>query len=399
MKRMYSADLVPKSVYGLLGLPFGVGWFIVFVTTMSVSFSLLIVVIGFGLMSLALRFAGVAADVERWMVRELLGVEIPAASRLAPSEGALAGMRDPIRDPSYWRELMYLLLRFPSGIIGFVITVAVWLFPVWALSTLFWGWFVFGSWTLLILIFGIASLALGPMLIIGFTEVQILLAQLLLGPSNTQLAERTRRVVVSRDRSVEAAEAERRRIERDLHDGAQARLSTVALDLGRAKRRLEQGGTAEELGQIIDSAHSDAKAAIVELRDLARGIHPAVLADRGLEAALTEVVSRCSVPIHLDVRIARRPPAHIEGAAYFAVCELVTNMSRHSSATNGWVTVRGNEERLAIEVSDDGIGGVDYSLGTGMTGLYDRVNAVDGSFSVSSPLGGGTTALIEVPIS
>jgi len=399
MKRVYNADLVPKSVYGLLGLPFGVGWFVVFITTMSVSLSLLIVGIGCVLVSLSLRFAGVAADIERWMIRELLGVDIPAATRLASSQGSLAGVRDPVRDPSYWRELMYLFIRFPMGLIGFVLTVVAWLFPVWALSTLFWGWFVFGRWTMLILFFGLASLAAGPLLIVGFSEVQILLARLLLGPSNTQLVERAQRVVVSRDRSVEAAEAERRRIERDLHDGAQARLSTVALDLGRAKRRLEQGGNAEELGQIIDSAHNDAKAAIVELRDLARGIHPPVLTDRGLEAALTDVVSRCSVPVHLDVRIARRPPAHIESAAYFAVSELVTNMSRHSAAKNGWVTVRGDQERLAIEVSDDGIGGVDYSLGTGMTGLYDRINAVDGSFSVRSPLGGGTTALIEVPIS
>ena len=202
----------------------------------------------------------------------------------------------------------------------------------------------------------------------------------------------------SRDRSLEAAEAERRRIERNLHDGAQARLATVALDLGRAKRKLEQGGASDEVGKIIDGAHEDAKAAIVELRDLARGIHPAVLTDRGLDAALSEVAARCPVPIHLDVRMEQRPTMPVESAAYFAVCELITNIGRHSSANNAWVTVRGTDERLSIEVSDDGVGGVATGLGTGISGLYDRLTAVDGTMNLHSPLGGGTTALIELPV-
>ncbi len=398
MNRLYNQALVSRSLYGLLGLPFGIAWFTVFLFALGLSLGLLMVFVGFVLLSLTLRFAGIAADIERWLVHELLGTDIAPAPRLPRSQNPLARVTDPLRDQSYWRELIYLFMRLPSGIVGFAVTVVVWSFPAFAFSTLFWGWFVYGGWTLFVLGLGVVSLLVGPFVILAMSELQILLAQLLLGPSQAQLTERVDRAHQLRERSVEAAEAERRRIERDLHDGAQARLATVALDLGRARRKLEQGGSTEELAAIIDTAHDDAKAAIVELRDLARGIHPAVLADRGLEAALDDVSSRCSVPVVLDVRMTHRPSPHVEGASYFAVCELLTNMDRHSGAAHGWVTVRGDAERLLIDVTDDGVGGVDYALGTGMAGLHDRISAVDGSLSVTSPLGGGTTALIEVPI-
>lgn len=198
--------------------------------------------------------------------------------------------------------------------------------------------------------------------------------------------------------SVTSAEAERQRIERDLHDGAQARLATVALDLGRAKRRIEREGGDPELTKIIDSAHYDAKEAIIELRNLARGIHPAVLTDRGLDAALSDAAARCTVPVHLDVHLMTRPAAHIESAAYFAVSELLTNITKHSQASQAWVTVRGNHQVLRIEVSDNGLGGADHSLGSGLLGLRDRITAIDGTFTVSSPLAGGTAAYIEVPL-
>ena len=284
MNRIYNPALISRSVYGLLGLPIGIAWLVLFLTALSVSFGLLYVLVGFLFMSLTLRFAGIAADIERWTIRELLGAEIAPATRVPSGRGPMAAIIDPLRDRSRWRELLYLLLRFPSGIVGFSVTIAVWVFPIWAFSSLVWGWFVFGGWTLLLVVLGVASLVVGPVLLMVISEIHIVVAQLLLGPSQAQLAERAAWVEQSRDRSVEAAEAERRRIERNLHDGAQARLATVALDLGRAKRRLEHGGTTEELGRIIDTAHEEAKAAIVELRDLARGIHPAAVSYTHLRA-------------------------------------------------------------------------------------------------------------------
>ena len=401
MRQVYNGSLANKTLYGLLGLPIGLGWFIVFATALSLAGSMLVILVGFVLLSLTLRIAAGAAHLERRLLLELLRVEVPAANRIRdPELPRKIGSRiiDPLRDGTYWRELFFVLARFPMGIASFVIAILAWTYPIWALSTVFWGWWVFGGWTVLILATGIASIVLGPLLIHATAEFHVYLATLLLGPSQAQLAQRARVVEQSRDRSLEAAEAERRRIERNLHDGAQARLATVALDLGRAKRKLEQGGASDEVGKIIDGAHEDAKAAIVELRDLARGIHPAVLTDRGLDAALSEVAARCPVPIHLDVRMEQRPTMPVESAAYFAVCELITNIGRHSSANNAWVTVRGTDERLSIEVSDDGVGGVATGLGTGISGLYDRLTAVDGTMNLHSPLGGGTTALIELPV-
>jgi signal transduction histidine kinase len=401
VRQVYNGSLANKTLYGLLGLPIGLGWFIVFATALSLAGSLLVILIGFVLLSLTLRIAGGAAHLERRLLYELLRVEVPRANRSRdPDMPKTIGSRiiDPLRDGTYWRELFFVLARFPLGIASFVVAIVSWTYPFWALSTIAWGWWVFGGWTVLILITGAASIVLGPLLIHAMAELHVYLASLLLGPSQAQLVQRARVVEQSRDRSLEAAEAERRRIERNLHDGAQARLATVALDLGRAKRKLEQGGASDEVGRIIDGAHEDAKAAIVELRDLARGIHPAVLTDRGLDAALSEVAARCSVPIHLDVRMQQRPTMPVESAAYFAVCELITNIGRHSSANNAWVTVRGTDDRLSIEVSDDGVGGVATGLGTGISGLYDRLTAVDGTMNLHSPLGGGTTALIELPV-
>ncbi|MGI9605265.1 MAG: sensor histidine kinase [Acidimicrobiales bacterium] len=394
--RPHTTQLLPRALYALTGLPLGVASLVLFTTGLSLSFGLLVVGVGFVILSLVLRLASGMARVERFVVRELVGVHIDPPTR-AVTDGAARTIIGPLRDPSRWRELVFLVLRFPLGLASFVLAVLTVAYPLWAASTLIWAWGIFGWWVPLIVVTGLISVAAGPLLLFGITEAQIQLAHSLLGPSTTELTERSTHVRVSRDRSVEAAEAERRRIERDLHDGAQARLATVALDLGRARRRLEQGAPAAEVSEIIDGAHGDAKAAIVELRDLARGIHPAVLADRGLEAALSDATSRCSVPVHLDVNVARRPAAHIESAAYFAVCELLNNVGRHSRASNCWAIVRSDDASVAIEVSDDGVGGLDANLGTGISGLRNRIDSVDGTFDVRSPLGEGTVVSIDIP--
>jgi len=400
VKRFTMSRLLRGSSYGILGFPFAVLWITIYSTFLSLSFSLMIVGVGFILMSLTLRSAGLFASAERWVLKETLDVEIPAPPRLQSNRGVAGLITNPLRDGSLWRELSFLCLRCITGVLGFVTVVAVWTFPIFAFTSIFWGWSTDWDFSVFIALFavGIFSLALGPLLIFGITEAHIALARLLLGPGQRELIQRVDTAQRNRDLSVEAAEAERRRIERDLHDGAQARLATVAMDLGRAKRKLERNGGDAEVSAIIDSAHDDAKAAIVELRDLARGIHPAVLNNRGLDAALSDIAARCVVPVHLDVQLLRRPAAHIESAAYFAVCELLTNVSKHSNATNAWVTVRSDSQVLRIDVSDDGLGGVDPGIGSGISGLQDRIQSIDGNFSVHSPLAGGTSALVEIPL-
>jgi signal transduction histidine kinase len=222
------------------------------------------------------------------------------------------------------------------------------------------------------------------------------MARALLGPSRTQaLDAQVTRLTDTRSRVVDATEAERRRIERDLHDGAQQRLVALAMNLGRAQDKFDSDPAAART--LVDEAHREAKHALVELRDLARGIHPAVLTDRGLDAALSSVAARSSVPVHLSVDVADRPTPTIEGIAYFVVCEALTNVAKHSGARRASITVARRGERLFVEVTDDGHGGAVPALGSGMTGLRDRVEGVDGWLHVSSPVGGPTTLLAEFP--
>ena len=199
----------------------------------------------------------------------------------------------------------------------------------------------------------------------------------------------------SRERIIEAADAERRRIERDLHDGAQQRLVALAMDLGTARERLEtdpEGGR-----QLVAEAHEEAKAALKDIRDLVRGIHPVILEDRGLDAALSAVVARSPVPVTLDVDLAERPPPAVESTAYFVVSEALTNVAHHAEATRAVITIAQARDRLVVEVRDDGKGGAVVGNGTGLTGLRDRVTALGGVLHVISPPGGPTTLLAEIP--
>jgi signal transduction histidine kinase len=191
---------------------------------------------------------------------------------------------------------------------------------------------------------------------------------------------------------VAAADAERRRIERDLHDGAQQRLVALAMTLGRAKAT-EDPLAAREL---LDAAHRESKAALAELRSLARGIHPAVLTDRGLDAALSALAARCPVPVAVAVDLPRRAAPAVEAIAYFVVAEALTNVAKHSHASRASLCVAIEGGELAIEVSDDGRGGARPD-GGGLTGLRDRVRAVDGTLLLVSPEGEGTTLRVELP--
>ena len=400
MANPFSAPrLLRNSTYGILGFPSFIFWVTIFSTLLSTSLGLLILGVGFLLLSFTLRVAGWCTSVERWVLAETLGVVIPAQPRRTNGHTFKDIILDPLRDGTYWRDLVFLTMRTVLGIVSFVVVVAAWTFPIFAASSVFWGWATDWDVIVFVLLLGLGAVSLiaGPMLIEGITQLQVAMARSLLGPGHQRLVERASTAQRNRDLSVEAAEAERRRIERDLHDGAQARLATVAMDLGRAKRKLEHGGD-PEVASIVDGAHADAKAAIVELRDLARGIHPAVLTDRGLDAALSDLAARCLVPVHLDVQLERRPSAHIESTAYFAVSELLANVSKHSRASNAWVTVRSDVSELRIDVSDDGIGGVDSFIGSGIDGLRDRIASIDGTISIRSPLGDGTSALIELPL-
>jgi signal transduction histidine kinase len=210
---------------------------------------------------------------------------------------------------------------------------------------------------------------------------------------DAELRERLDDLRQSRARLVEAGDAARQRLERDLHDGAQARLVALGLLLGRARVRASGDAALEDLlTQAVDELHTS----LDELRELARGIHPAVLSDRGLEPALRSLVTRAPVPVNVDAPVGRLPGA-IESAAYFVASEGLQNVAKYAHATRAQVTVRHAGDRLRVEVADDGIGGADASRGSGLRGLADRVAALDGKLALDSPAGGGTRLRAEIP--
>jgi signal transduction histidine kinase len=199
----------------------------------------------------------------------------------------------------------------------------------------------------------------------------------------------------SRARIVEAGDAARRRIERDLHDGAQSRLVALALLLRSARRRAEGD---EALAALLDEAQQELRTSLEELRELARGIHPAVLTDRGLEPALQALVSRAPVPVTLETRTRERLPEPVEAAAYFVVSEGLANVAKYAEATHASVAVRQDNGSVSVEVSDDGVGGADAARGTGLRGLQDRLAALDGTLWLESPAGGGTRLRAKIPV-
>jgi signal transduction histidine kinase len=208
-----------------------------------------------------------------------------------------------------------------------------------------------------------------------------------------ELAETMEELRASRARLVEAGDAARRRLERDLHDGAQSRLVALALLLRTARRRVTDD---EQLARLLDRAQEELGTSLAELRELARGIHPAVLTERGLEPALQSLVARAPVPVDVEAHT-ERLPAPVESAAYFVVSEALANVAKYAHATHASVTVERRNGELTVEVADDGVGGADLGRGSGLRGLEDRLAALDGSLSLESPAGRGTRLRARIP--
>jgi len=321
-----------------------------------------------------------------------------------------------VADGASWKGIGYGLIMLPVGIFNFTVAVVLWSVGAAGITYPLWGWSLprgEDDWTLwyrgdldagelavtvaVYVAAGLVVLLITPYVIAGLAAMDRALIRGLLGRSGTEVLERrVTELEESREASVDAAEAERRRIERDLHDGAQQRLVALAMDLGLARQRLERTGdptTAELVGQ----AHDEAKRAITELRELVRGIHPAVLTDRGLDAALSAVAARCPVPVDLHVALPERPAPVIEATAYFVVAEALTNVAKHSRARVARVHVLRRDARLVVEVGDDGVGGAAIERAGGLAGLRDRVRAVEGVLRLASPPGGPTWLMAELP--
>ncbi|MEU1708312.1 sensor domain-containing protein [Streptomyces sp. NPDC005706] len=352
----------------LLNLPVALFGFTYVFTVVLVSGVLTLTVIGLPLLAVCLLGARQLGKLERSRSRALLGVRVdePSPLPLGRGRGMFQRLWLALKDPVGWRTLLYDLIRLPWGILTFC-TVLTSLFVLWPVL---------------------------PFIARGLSNVDRAMVRGLLSPSD-ELERRIAELESDRGVVVDTAAADLRRIERDLHDGAQARLVNLAMGLGLAKEKLLEDP--DSAAAMVDEAHGEVKLALQELRDLARGIHPAVLTDRGLDAALSAVASRCTVPVKVTADLPARPAAAIEGIAYFTVSELLQNISKHSRARSASVDVWRTEDRLLIQVRDDGAGGARLESGSGMRGLAERLGAVDGLFVVDSPLGGPTVVTAELP--
>ncbi|MGW6570994.1 sensor histidine kinase [Streptomyces sp. NPDC054945] len=388
VRAVFSAVTWKEIAYLVTNLPVAIVGFVYAVVMVSTTGGLSVTAVGIPLLACGLYLSRQLGRLDRARARGLLGVRvdeptpIPGPKR---SGGFFPWLWTSIKDPVGWRTVLYQLIRLPWGVLTFTV----------ALTGLFVLWPVL------------------PYLVRLMANADRAMVRGLLSPSD-DLERRIAELESDRGVVVDTAAADLRRIERDLHDGAQARLVALAMGLGLAKEKLLEDP--EGAAEMVDEAHGEVKLALQELRDLARGIHPAVLTDRGLDAALSSVAARCVVPVKVAVdlqgdpagsgarpgagsRSGARPAEAIEGIAYFVVSELLQNVSKHAGpeARGATVEVWRAGARLMIRVSDDGRGGASPSGGSGLAGLAERLGAVDGVLVVDSPEGLGTVVTAELP--
>jgi signal transduction histidine kinase len=393
-------------LYVASGLPLGIAWLTLLVTLLSVGLGLALITIGIPILALALLVWRWGANTERERAALVLGAPI---ARPRPREPLGTRLLDRwlarVRDRGTWRDLGYMLLLGPVGIIAGTIAIALWsaafaalLAPAFAPSAPAGSALdELGGAGLIGVAAGSVPLALLAALVTrGLAAGCASLAQTLLADDDREeLEQRISSLEATRSGAVDSADARLRRIERDLHDGAQHRLAYIAMELGRARAKVATDpGSVDTL---LAGAHDESKVAMRELRDLVRGIHPSVLSDRGLDAALSGLAERASVPVEIRGGVERRLPPAVETAAYYVVAETLTNVGRHSGATSAHVELRHDGEELVLSIGDDGHGGALRVPGSGLEGLAQRIEALDGSLEVDSPAGGPSTIVARLP--
>ncbi|MEW2356842.1 sensor histidine kinase [Spirillospora sp. NPDC029432] len=325
------------------------------------------------------------ATAQRERCWAMLGLRVAA-----PRERTLAAMGRPLR---------YHLLAGPALACGGLLVILAWAGGLGLSAIMAYGWtlpsadpFLYGLLTLA----GLVLLAAAPWLAAAVRRLDARAVAALLGPDRAEeLERRVEDLAEKRAGVVDAADIERRRIERDLHDGAQQRLVSLAMNLGLARETLT--GVPDPAMRVIVEAHEEAKEALADMRALIRGLHPAVLEDRGLDAALSGVAARVPLPVRLRVDVPVRASSTVEAVAYFVVSEALTNVVKHARASAVEIDVERRGDVLRVRVADDGVGGADPAGGSGLVGLGRRVGSVDGTFRIVSPAGGPTTVTVELP--
>ncbi len=366
------------------------------------------ILVGVLILAGGVQYARWLGSVHRRLARGLLGVSVPAPRRPELQPGLWNWVKTRIGDSAGWRALGYFVLRIPLSAVGGLLTVMGTMYGLAATSYAF-LWFplrhdsmpVFDiqaqSWVgaLVWTASGVAVLIGLAWVVHGVTTLDRLLVVALLGQRG--LSERVRALEESRATAVEDAALRLRRIERDLHDGAQAQLVALAMKLGLAKDELD--GDELDVAQVrglVTAAHANAKQALTELRDLARGIHPAAL-DAGLDIALSTLVASAGIEARITVDLPHRPPPSLETIVYFSAAELLTNAAKHAKSTV-LLHITETSGALLMEVTDEGLGGARIVPGGGLAGVVERLKTVDGELLITSPAGGPTRVTARVPL-
>ncbi|MFI1190019.1 sensor histidine kinase [Streptomyces californicus] len=358
-------------------------------------------VLGLPFVVAALLGARGLGALHRRLVGRLLGERVEAPTRLPRPPGLLARGRTVLTDPVAWRVLLYLVLRLPLGVLGFAAAVALPLGCGWLTGFPLWVRVVEpsarppGPLVVVSVVSGLLLLLSVPAAVRALSGVNRRLARLLLGPARSQ--GRVRELEAARATLLADSTDRFRRLERDLHDGTQARLVGLAISLSLADDALSS--PTPDLGRLrvlVDRARAQTDDTITELRGLTRGIHPVAL-DDGLDEALPGLAATSPVPVTVRLDLREEPDPAIARAVYFCAAELLTNIAKHSGARTVGLAATAADGRIRLTVDDDGRGGAVLGAGTGLTGLAERLAAVDGALRVSSPRGGPTVVTAELP--
>lgn len=375
--------------YLATGVVFGAAAVAVFVTGLVVGLLFLVVLVGVAPLVGVVLSSITVATVERWRMRLVDLDALPNPHRAPDGSGPRAWVSTRLTEQVTWRELLFTLVSASAlWWLDLLVLVFCFVLPVLLFQSLedpsTWPWTVFGAIVLL------AS----PYTVTSWAGARAALARTLLAPRDDELGESLREVRASRARLIDSFDAERVRIERDLHDGAQQRLVSLGMTLGLMRLDIPEGSS---LAARLSSAEEQLAAAHQELRDLVRGLNPPVLADHGLVAAVQDHASRFPIPVTVDLELPGRLPRQLETQVYYLINEAMTNIARHSGAKSAKVYGRYQTDMLVLEITDDGHGGADAGAGSGLTGLADRLTALGGRMRVSSPVGGPTLLHVEIP--
>lgn len=401
-RRRYFSVRGGEWAFAVVGLPLAVLGAVYALAVVYAGALLSLTVLGLPFVAAALLGARGLGALHRWLLQRLLGERVEAPDGLPRPVGLVARGRVVLTDPVAWRTLLYLVLRLPLGVLGFAAAAALPPGCGWLIGFPLWGrllepgprpitWMDAAS-----VVLGLLLLSAVPGVVRALTGVDRRLARSLLGPARAQ--RRVRELETARATLLAENTDRLRRLERDLHDGTQARLVALAITLSLAEDALvpAEGPDLGRLRTLVDRARGQTDDTIAELRRLVRGIHPAAL-DNGLGEALPELTATTPLPVTVCLDLRERPDEAVERAVYFCAAELLTNVAKHSDARSAELAVSAADGRVSLTVRDDGCGGAALGAGTGLTGLAGRLAAVDGVLRIDSPPGGPTVVTAELP--